>query len=64
MSESNAKAVAAALGGTTWHMGGNIWVVKFAKDAGFVVLSEEGAAEYADDQAWTNGNAKVMVDFL
>ncbi len=63
MNEHNAKAVARALGGEPWHTGGNIWVVKFPKGAGFAVLSEEGAAEYADEAAWYDGRASVMVDF-
>jgi hypothetical protein len=58
MSEQNAKAVAAALGGYAWHSGGGVWLVRFDRTYGSLALvSEECACEYANEDDVFGGTA-------
>ena len=50
MTEEQAEAVAAALGGETWQSGGDIWLVVFRRsDGAVIVLSDEVVNEYAGE---------------
>lgn len=50
MDESDAQAVADALGGRIWHSGGDMWLVLFDKpDGHLVVISDEAVCEYASE---------------
>jgi len=52
MDEQAARAVAEALGGSAWNSGGSIWLVRFERADGRVVLiSDEAVCEYDDDVA-------------
>jgi hypothetical protein len=56
MTQQQAYAVAAALGGEAWQSGGNIWLVRFrGPDGQLVVISEDLVCEYEDDAGFDEG---------
>ena len=56
MTESEAQAVAAVLGGDAWNSGGGIQLVVIEKPDGRVVaISDEVVCEYADGDALMHG---------
>lgn len=58
MNESDAKKLAEVLGGDAWHSGGGIWLVKLMNPEGrLVVFSDDLVCEYADEDAFREGNA-------
>jgi len=62
MDEKQANAVAEALGGLAWNSGGGIWLVRFERaDGKLVVLSDEVVCEYADEDAFERAEARVRV---
>lgn len=63
MTESNAIAVASALGGEAWHSGGGIWLVRMVKRTGRVILiSDESICEYESESARADG--KVFQEIM
>ncbi len=62
MSELEARAVAEALGGAAWSVGGNLWVVRFDRsDGSFAVLADGICAVYRNMDDWDKGVASSMV---
>jgi len=56
MDEQSARSAAQALGGSAWHSGGGIWLVRFERADGRVVLvSDEIVCEYSDALAADQG---------
>ena len=52
MDEEKAEALVKLLGGETWQSGGNLWLVILRRaDGKIVAISDELAAEYADEEA-------------
>jgi hypothetical protein len=63
MNEAQALAVAEALRGETWNSGGGIWLVVLRRaDGKIVVLSEEVAKVYDDDDAFDEDRS--IAEFL
>ena len=59
MDETQAEAIATALGGETWQSGGDIWLVLIRKQNGhLVVISDEVVCEYESQEAFDD--AKTM----
>ncbi len=62
MDEKAAKAVAEALGGAAWNSGGGIWLARFERADGRVVLiSDEVVCEYADSDAAEAGEPAMSI---
>jgi len=62
MEEEAAKAAAEALGGTAWQSGGGIWLVRFERgDGRLVVLSDEVVCEYADADAFEDNRSDAAI---
>ena len=58
MNETQAVAVAQALGGEAWHSGGGIWLVRLTNPEGrLVVISDDLVGEYLDEDAFRDGAA-------
>lgn len=62
MDEQQANAVAKALGGSAWNSGGGIWLVRFERaDGKLVVLSDEVLCEYDSEEAFVQTEASALV---
>lgn len=62
MNEEQANAVAEALGGSAWNSGGDIWLVRFEKpDGKLVILSDEAVSEYKSEEAFDKNRATTTV---
>jgi hypothetical protein len=54
--ERQANAVAEALGGSAWNSGGGIWLVRFERtDGKLVVISAEMVCEYRSVEVFDRG---------
>ena len=55
MDEHEAEMVAKALGGQAWNSGGNIWLVRFERSDGkLIVLSDEVICQYENEDDLNN----------
>jgi len=62
MTEDQANAVAEALGGEPWNSGGGIWLVRFSRSDGrLVIASDDAVCEYEDEEAFDRGDATTMI---
>lgn len=64
MSETLARLLAAELGMVAYQSGGNLWLVKGKDRQGnLVVISTEGVAVYADEEAFAAGDNQQGIWF-
>jgi len=62
MDQQTAGAVAEALGGQAWHSGGGIWLVRFERaDGKLVVVSDEVVCEYGNDGAFDQAQPTAAI---
>ena len=62
MTETEAEAIAAALGGRTWNSGGGVWLVLFDRlDGKLIVLSDDAICEYDNMEGFEKAQAKVTI---
>lgn len=62
MNESQAEALAVAIGGEAWQSGGGIWLVSVKRaDNSLVVFSGDAVCEYECEEAFEEGRAKASI---
>lgn len=60
--ETNARAVAKALGGDAWQSGGGIWLTVITRtDGHLVVVSDDVICEYESETAFEQNRADVAI---
>lgn len=62
MKESDATAIARAIGGESWQGGGGIWlVIRRREDGHLVVISEDTINEYESEEAFEASEAANFI---
>lgn len=63
MDKKTAEQLEVLVGGEAWQSGGDIWLVTVhRKDGSLVVFSGDAVAEYENEEAFEEGNAKNVID--